>query len=361
MMNNNDTQKETKLFTLPIITTGVLFMMGLWGCLAIYSASGFSEHPFKYAGRQLLWLIIGILVLIISSKIKFRFYEKNIIIIGIIAYISLFGVLINGTSFNGMKGWYNLGICLLQPSEIIKPIYILTLSTIFKNNTTSKKTIIFLPLLTLLWAIPIILQPDFGTLTVYIFGAFAVYLLAGGQKRYLLCLALLGAIFALYIFYTKSYVAARITGYLNPNAHPNGSGWHILQLQYALARGGISGTSWGKALWSNNYLPLAYSDSSFASLTESIGFIGALPVILGFTTLAIAGYKLSQKAKSKSYEIFIFSATTLITAQAFIHMSVNVALLPPTGITLPLFSYGGSSMISTMLCFGMILSAAKEK
>jgi len=105
---------------------------------------------------------------------------------------------------------------------------------------------------------------------------------------------------------------------------------------------------------------LSYSDSAFASLTEAIGFIGVLPIIFGFLAFAYVGYRLAERTEPGFRRLFISSMTAMITFQAFVHISVNVGLMPPTGITLPMFSYGGSSLISTMLGAGMILSAARK-
>jgi cell division protein FtsW len=351
----------SRALTLPMITVGILFLMGLWGCLAIYNATAFSNTPFHYAGRQLIWVILGIFVLWGSSHISFEKYEKYLWGIALLVYTSLILVLFTGMSINGMRGWFNLGFCLIQPSELAKPVYILTLCSFLKKGLSPFKLFISLLLTTIIWCIPLALQPDFGTMLVYLCGFLAVYILAEGRILYLIPVSMASIPFAFFIYKTKPYIVSRFTGFLNPSADPSGTGWHILQFQYTLARGGFSGQSWGNAMWSNAYLPLSYSDSSFASLVEAIGFAGTLPVILGFTALAFAGYRLSINVKEPERKIFIFAMPVLITSQALIHMSVNVGLLPPTGITLPMFSYGGSSLMSIMLSFGIILSASKRQ
>jgi len=361
---HNESKTDTippRALTLPMLTVGILFLMGLWGCLAIYNATAFSTTPLHYAGRQLLWVILGTFVLWGSSNISFEKYERYLWVIASLVYISLILVLFTGMRINGMRGWFNLGFCLIQPSELAKPIYILTLCSFIKKELSSLKLFTYMGLTTLFWIIPLALQPDFGTMLVYLCGFAAVYILADGRILYLILTGLGGIPFIFYIYHTKPYIASRIIGFLSPGTDPTGTGWHILQFQYTLARGGFSGQSWGKSMWSNAYLPLSYSDSSFASLVEAIGFIGTLPVILGFAALAFAGYRLSMKTEAPGRKIFIFAMPVLITSQALIHMSVNVGLLPPTGITLPMFSYGGSSLMSIMLSFGLILSASKKQ
>jgi cell division protein FtsW (lipid II flippase) len=189
-------------------------------------------------------------------------------------------------------------------------------------------------------------------------GFLIVFMISGERLLFLFPGIIAGLAGAVWIFFQKPYVWRRFLAFLDPSIDPRGSGWHILQFKYALARGGFSGRDWGGAVWSNAYLPFSYSDSTFASLTESVGFVGALPVIIGYCVLAYLCYRLSLSTREKSRRVFVFSVGMLVAAQALLHMSVNVGLFPPTGVTLPLFSYGGSSLISTMLGFGMVLSAA---
>jgi cell division protein FtsW len=158
----------------------------------------------------------------------------------------------------------------------------------------------------------------------------------------------------------KAYLLSRITGFLDPGADPFGSGWHILQFNYAVARGGLFGSGWGNCLWANSYLPLSYSDSSFAALAEALGFIGSAPVIVGFGLLAWFAFRISAVSHDPFKKLFISSMMFMIVIQALMHISVNTGMMPPTGITLPLFSYGGSSLLSTMIAAGMIISAAES-
>jgi cell division protein FtsW (lipid II flippase) len=133
-----------------------------------------------------------------------------------------------------------------------------------------------------------------------------------------------------------------------------------MQFRYAMAKGGLDGAGLGKAVWSNNYLPLSHTDSIFSSLAETLGFIGVLPIMIGFILLLYLTFSLALRAKDSFILLFSCGLVSLITFQAFLHISVNVGLLPPTGVTLPLLSYGGSSLVSTMLGFGMLISAASS-
>ncbi len=339
----------------------LLFLLGLWGCMSIYNATFHSDYPFYFAGRQFAWLMIGMVVLFSSSKLPFRFYKQAVLPIAAAAFVPLVAVLFFGTAVHGMRGWFSIGSIFIQPSEFAKGPFILLLSCIAANiGEFDWKRFLILLGVALMWMLPIALEPDLGTLAIYFAGFVTVYWVCGGNLGYLMLTFLMGLPVSAIFIYKYQYVIPRLIGFLNPDTDPMGSGWHIRQFQYALARGGFWGTSWGKALWANSYLPLSHSDSAFAALTESVGFIGAFPVIVGLALLAYISYRLSCRAQAGTDRIFIFSMGMLFSIQALVHISVNVTMIPPTGITLPILSYGGSSLVSTMFAFGMILSAAAQ-
>lgn len=345
-----------------------LFLLGLWGCLAIYNATAFCERPFHFAFRQFLWLIIGSAVLWLCSKIRSHVYWRCVPIIAVVAYVPLWLVLIPGlgVEVNGMRGWFALpespwlGPVYLQPSEVGKVPFVLLLCWIGRRVDSPMKRFPVLLGVASLWIFPIALQPDFGTLLIYVAAFLVVYWVSDGSVLVMIGV-LLAAVPGVCVLAVKvPYVSDRLRGFWSPGGDPTGAGWHVLQFQYTMARGGLWGTDWGKSLWSNAYLPLAYSDSSFASLTEAVGFIGALPVIAGFLLLAWLCAYLAAKTEDSRSRLFILAMGVVIVIQAFVHISVNTGLIPPTGITLPMLSYGGSSLVSTLLAFGVILSLAKD-
>lgn len=356
-----------RLQILPAAVYILLLLLGLWGCLAVYNSTVYSNSPFYFAGRQFIWLLAGIFVLTVSSKIPFEFYKKFTPLLALGIYLPLVLVLWFGVRINGMKGWFAFGSVFIQPSELAKPIFILTLCWIcvrypsdHKSCQRLDKHFILLFFATFLYVFPIIFQPDFGTVMVYVAGLIVVYLLSGGSYMRLFLFFLVSLPLGVWGLMKKTYIVARLAGFFSPQEYPFGVGWHIVQFQYTLARGGFWGASWGKSLWANAYLPLSHSDSAFASLTEAIGFIGVVPIIFGFSILAYIGYHLAVRAKDDFSRLYICSIAIFIAVQALVHISVNVGLIPPTGITLPMFSYGGSSLVSTMFAVGILLSAVQS-
>lgn len=337
-----------------------LSVLGLGGCLAIYSARSFGENPYYFVFRQLLWLGSGVLFFLLLAKIPFRYYEKYAWHLAGLSFFSLILLPVFGTTINGMRGWFSIGEAfLIQPSELAKAPYLLLLSVIAANAEASPRRRFLLMAGTgAAFCGIILLQPDFGTASVYFAGLAMVVFISGFQFCFLTLLAAAALPCTLLFLLNHEYAMARIAGYLNPDAHLLGAGWHIKQFQYTLAHGGLFGSEWGGALWSNAYLPLSHSDSAFAAIVESGGGAGGLLILGGFLAMVWLFREMALSRKSETARILIFSAGAVCAVQALLHIGVNTALLPPTGLTLPIFSYGGSSLFGTMALFGMACSAS---
>ncbi len=348
---------------LPLTAGFGLLLAGFWGCLSIYNAKAFGEYPLHFAGRQLGWLALGAGVFLIASRIPFYIYRclapyAACASLGILLFLLEFGA-----SVNGMRGWFSLaeGNVLLQPSEFTKTPFLLALCVIATSGSSWRRRFLLMGGLTLAFVMLVGLQPDYGTATMYFIGFGLIYWLAGGELLYaFLALALFG-VFSVGFILANDYAMARIVGFYDPSVDALGYGWHIRQFQYTMAHGGLFGSNWGNALWSNAFLPLPHSDSVFASIVESAGFAGGMLVMGGFLALAFASYELAKKAVKDDARLFIFGVGAFVAAQALIHIGVNSTMIPPTGITLPILSYGGSSLVSTLFAFGVALSACKEK
>jgi cell division protein FtsW len=189
---------------------------------------------------------------------------------------------------------------------------------------------------------------------VYALTFLLVYWGFGGRLRHLL-LAAAGALpVAALVCWRHPYVLRRFLAFLDPEAVGQSAGWHIIQFRRTLASGGLFGRAWEEGLWSAAYLPLGYSDSIFASTAEKIGFLGVLPLVVLILALVVYGHYHACRTGDRFRAVAIFGITSMLVGQAFVHLSVNLGLMPPTGITLPLVSYGGSSLISSAIAFGIV-------
>ena len=343
----------------------VLSLLGLWGCLSIYNATIYSGEPFILAARQFAWLAAGILVFVAVSMADFGWFSRNAPYLAVPVFLALLVLLVLDMRVNGMKGWFSVstgfGRFSLQPSEFGKPVFILLLCWLHKKYPSWKGSIILVAVAAA-WMVAVAAEPDFGTALVY-FSAFAAFMFMSRWKPgYMVVLFLIALPVAVWIASSDDFVVKRrILGFLYPEEYSSNAGWHVLQFRYALARGGFLGAGWGESLWSNSFLPLAPSDSAFASLVEAVGFAGAFPVIAGFSLLLIMGFRLSGMIRDESASLYVAVFSVTLCVQAFIHISVNLGLFPTTGVTLPMFSYGGSSMMSTMLGMGILAGSYRMR
>lgn len=344
----------------PLGTAILLIAAGLLGCLAIYSSRAFGDEPKLFVLRQLQWLFPGVLFFLVSALVPFRIYRKlsPFLMAGGIAVLIL--VLVFGHTVNGMRGWLKIGDFNLQPSELVKTFFLLFLCVRCgpqEKLTIGQQLFIFL-IAAVTWSL-VMAEPDYGATVILFLIFLLVAVLSGAKLHYLLIAGLTMFTATLYFLLVNDYAMRRIIGFLNPDG---ANAWHIRQFQYTMAHGGWTGSDWGNALWSGSFLPLPHTDSLFASIVESTGFIGGLLVMIGFLTMAgvFCAFSWNVRGSNNDRRFFIFSAGALYLIQALIHISVNCVLIPPTGITLPFLSYGGSSLLAVMLTFGIAFSAARH-
>ena len=348
-------------FRAQLLAVGATFLLGLWGVLTIASSQSTSPEPLYLVGRQFSFLLVAMVVLLAAWRVPFGFYRKNWPVLAAFCLLLLGLLPFLGVRINGMLGWFRFGEFQLQPSELAKGIFLLAMAVVFTRFRDSRWRFGIAALTAAVWLAPILLQPDFGTGMIYLAAFAAIYFLAGGAWRTLGELAGGGVLFAGLFIWRNPYAWKRITGLFHPEADPFGSGWHIRQFELAIARGHYFGSKLGGAVWSNAYLPLSYNDSAFATMMETLGLIGSLPVLFFFAILiGSLSWLALRPGRSGDARLCLGGAAAMIGVQSLVHISVNLCLLPPTGLTLPLISYGGSSLVGTALLIGIALSASRE-
>ena len=346
---------------LPFAGLLILIVAGLLGCLSIYSARAFAGNPLYFALKQLLWLGGGVILFLCAGVVPFSLYRKAAPWLFACSLASLVLVLFFGVEVNGMHGWFRLwGTLRIQPSEFAKVFFLLYLSVCAggEENQSELRKFLIMGGMTLLAMLLMMLEPDFGGALIFFIAFLTVAILRGARFSHLLGALLFLALCAAVFVAVNDYALIRILGYLDPEGAYGVDAWHIRQFRYTMAHGSWSGSAWGNALWSSAFLPLPHTDSLFASIVESTGFIGGLIVIGGFFAMGAGFTGMSWKIHDRAGRVFVFGVGAMYLAQALIHISVNSVLLPPTGVTLPILSYGGSSLLSVMLAFGIAFSAA---
>lgn len=308
--------------------------------------------------QQLLYVFLGFFVFFLFSRIDFQILEKFswVWYWGSIGF--LFGPLIFGTITRGALRWIRIGSFNLQPSEIIKPFLLIFLSSLLATSDDNQSKKIWK---SLFWmTIPLFLifiQPDLGS-SILIFLSW-MGVLFSGVFRLTVVFQILGIIFGflpiIWIFFLKEYQKNRIIGFFNPKSDPLGKGYNLLQSITAIGAGQFFGRGLGRGTQSHlQFLPEKHTDFIFASFAEDFGFLGVTILLFFFGLLLWRILRIAFMTKHQSSYFFCLGAFSMIFAQAFINIGMNLGLLPVVGIPLPLVSYGGSSFLSTMITLGII-------
>lgn len=346
-------------------------IISLFGVLMIYSSSYiWAEYkfndPYKFLKSQLIFLILGYIIMFIVSKINYQKYQKYSNIIFGICFILLVLVLIPGigTVRNGSRSWFGIGGFGIQPSEFTKLGLIIFTSKYLKNNNKELRDIKkgVLPILIVLMLVfgLIMLQPDFGTGVVIVISIVALLFVSGVKMNFFIKIGLLGLVGVVVLIIIAPYRMERIISFLNPWSDPLGSGFQIIQSMYAIGPGGLLGLGFGNSIQKHFYLPEPQTDFIFSIISEEFGFMGILIVSSLFITIIYQGIKISMKCEDAFGKYLAFGITFSLAFQTLLNLMVVVGLIPVTGITLPFLSYGGSSLLITLLSMGILLNISKS-
>lgn len=342
-------------------------ILSIFGIIMIYSASNLWAmykygNPYKYVINQSVFFIIGLILMIIVSKIDYNIYKKYSNKLIIICLVLLILVLIPGIGIvrNGSRSWFGIASFGIQPSEFTKICLIIFTSKYLENNNIKKfKDLIPILCLIIFIFFLILLEPDFGTGTVIVITIMAV-LFIGGMNIPLIKLFIIGVVGAVTLILIAPYRLQRIKSFLNPWSDPLGSGFQIIQSLYAIGPGGLLGMGFLGSIQKHFYLPEPQTDFIFSIISEEFGFLGVIVISILFLSIIISGFKISISKTDLFGKYLSFGITFGLALQTVLNLMVVVGLIPVTGVTLPFLSYGGSSLIVTMVSIGIILNISKN-
>jgi rod shape determining protein RodA len=327
------------------------------GVLVIYSSSS------VLALQQFLYAFFGLLLFLFVSNLDLYSFRRIIKPLYLLTIIMLFGVYLLGIETRGSVRWIPLGFFNIQPSEFAKAILIMQLGLFWNKRMPSWINI----LKSLGWLLPIALlifkQPDLGTtltiVAIWIGMLFAARI-SFGKVLVLVLIASL-VIPSSYIF-LHDYQKQRIIAFLQPGSDPLGRGYNVIQSTIAVGSGQLTGLGLGRGTQSRlQFLPEFRTDFIFASIAEEMGFFGSLIILSIYVYLLMYCLRVANETDDKLYFLIIIGVYSMLLFQIFVNVGMNIGLLPITGITLPLISYGGSSLIATLLCLGLVSSVAKRR
>ncbi len=349
----------------------IVIIMALFGIVMIYSASSIwaeyrYQDAFKFVKAQSIFFILGLFIMFFLAKIDYKIYSKKANMILFVCFLLLVLVLIPGIGSirNGSRSWFGLGGFGIQPSEFAKiGLIIYVAKYLEKNNRIMqdiKKGVLPLILVIGVFFLLIMLEPDFGTAMVIVLTLVIMIFISGVKLSFFVKVGLLGLLGIVILIIIAPYRMMRIVAFLNPWSDPLGSGYQIIQSLYAIGPGGILGQGFLKSRQKQFYLPEPQTDFIFSIISEEFGFLGILIIAFFFAYLYYRIIKTSLKSPSLFGKYLAFGLGTGIIVQALLNIAVVIGLLPVTGVTLPFFSYGGSSLLVSLISMGIILNISKN-
>ena len=353
-----------------ILLGAVLALLAI-GTLMVFSASSADalerfQNPYHFFERQLVWSVLGLTVMALTSRIHYARWPRWAFILYTISVLGLVAVLIPhiGQDINGARRWVKVGPLVVQPSELAKLSMVIMFAWLFTRHQQILSDfwhgVIPLVGMALLVLVLILLEPDLGT-TVAVGGTFVIMLFAAGIKKcHFLALGLASLSAVVWALFGESYRRQRMLAFLDPWKHPLTSGFHTIQALLALGSGGLFGVGLGHSVQAFGYLPEDYTDFIFAILGEELGLLGTLFVIVLFAIVAWRGFRAAMRAPDTFSGLLALGLTSMITIQAAINIGVVTATLPVTGITLPFISYGGSSLVLSLAGVGILLNISRH-
>lgn len=344
-----------------LFLTILISLIGLFFVFEASVAESFSAfgHQYHFISLQAKWFVVGLFAMIFSSLLPYKFWQKTAPIWYFLGLVLLVLVFIPGlgVSLNGASRWINFGLVRLQPIEFFKFSLIIYFAS-WMSKTQKLSSFVFL---TGVPTILILLQPDLGSLLIVLWVAFGMYFLAGGHLKKLSLVSFIGVLLLIIVILLSPYRMKRLKTFLNPESDPLGASFHIRQITLALGNGGWFGQGLGNSRAKYAYIPEASSDSIFAIVAEEIGVVGAVIIIFLYILLFYFIYKSLKKVPVKSFAYLLgYGILLWISGQAILNLAAIVALVPLTGLPLPLFSYGGSSLVMILFSIGILLRLEKE-
>jgi cell division protein FtsW len=361
-------------FTL-CITVLVLLAMGIIMVLSASAPSSLSStgSSYTYVGKQLVFAVIGIVVMFTMSKIDYRFLKKYYWIIYHVSWIILLLVLVPGLghSVNGATRWVDFKIIQFQPSEITKVgliVFYAGYLSDHKSELTDLKKGFLKPLAYVLLPIGIlfIVQNHMSVSLIIGIVTITMMVMAGCRMSHFVNIGALGAsglvgMFGLLQMSGKGgFRSERISTFFDPWSDSLGTGYQMVQSLYAIGSGGFFGVGLGNSKQKYLYIPEPHNDFIFAILAEELGFIGCVVVIALFALFTWRGIVIAMKSQDTFGSLLAVGITTLITAQAVINIAVVTASMPTTGMSLPFFSYGGTALLILLFDVGILLNISRS-
>jgi len=352
------------ILVLLILSVGIVMMFSASFAAAYYT----EESSTHYLVKQGALAIVGIVIMLMISRLNYQWFRFLSIPALAAAIVFLVLVLFIGTKINGARRWIFIGPLNFQPSEIAKLAIILSFSSILSVNSEKLKTVkgsfryCIMPMGGILLVICALLylEPHISGIVLMVAVGGAIMFVGGLNWTWIVGALGTATASLWYIMTNTAHSLSRIEIWKNPYSDPRGDGYQIIQSLIAVGSGGLLGLGLGKSRQKYLYLPEQHNDFVFAIVCEELGFVGACVVLLLFAILILRGYWIAVHARDKFGSMLVTGIITLLAVQTFLNVAVVTNFIPVTGVSLPFFSYGGTSLIIQLAEMGIVLSVSRQ-
>jgi cell division protein FtsW len=348
----------------------VVLLLVLIGLAMVFSASAIMAKerygsPYTFVARQAAWAVLGLITMTVLMRVDYRKLNRPNVVFPAVAVtmVLLLASFAMHDSHNTHR-WIKFAGLSLQPSEIAKPTIVLFLAWFLQDRLQHiddvRKTLLPAALPSLLFIALILKEPDLGTAMVCAAVTFMMLYLAGLQMKWFGLAAVAAAPVLYWMLFRVAWRRDRMLAFMDPWKDPRKTGFHTIQSLIAVATGGFHGRGFMEGMQKLFYLPEAHTDFIFANIAEELGLIGSVVIIGLFVMLGYRGLRAASLSQDPFARFLAFGITATLLVQAFFNISVVLALVPTKGITLPLISYGGTSVFITLASLGVLLNLTRE-
>lgn len=377
MLQNNSAQKssfnlrKTKLNPVDGTLIAVLIMLLLAGLLILFSATYYTAQdrgdPLGEVKRQLIGIGLGAVAMLVTSRIPYRFWRDTWVVIGALGISAVLLILVIipgvGVYLNGSRRWLSIAGMSFQPSEFAKIAVVLYMATTLTYRGKRIKSLIFgiVPVLLVPGVVFLLIlqQPNLSTAGSILITSLVLIIIAGARWRHILLMLIGGIGVGGFYAWSAPYRRERLLSFTDPFAKMNDEGYQLAQSLIAFGSGGTFGMGLGMGRQKYAYLPYPESDFIFAIVGEDFGFVGCVAVIALFVAFLLCGMRIATRCRDKFGALLAAGITCSITVQAFLNMGVVIGILPTTGLPLPFFSAGGTSISITMAAVGILMNISR--
>jgi len=363
---------QRRFANLPWGMVALIFAIALIGLATVYSATYTTKGPSSLYYRQMVWLAIGVMVMLLAIVVDYHTVGRYAYVLYAASLVLLLLVMAIGKTGMGAQRWLAIGPFAFQPSEFAKLSLTLALARYFaedpKRGGYGLRDLAIPGAMVMVPLVLVLKQPDLGTALMLLLTSSLIVMIAGIRVRSVIVVLLIGATIASAVFLVppvrhkiwgkfKPYQQNRIKAFVDPGSDPLGSGYHANQSKIAVGSGQITGKGFRQGTQSQMaFLPERHTDFIFAVISEEHGFIGSSLLVILYLVLLLAGVDTATNAKDRLGVLMAGGIVSMISLYVFINVGMAVGIVPVVGVPLPLVSYGGTSIITTFLALGLLLN-----